>query len=128
MGLSPIYAALLAGAVAFTAGFALDHKIMQGKIAESENQALRSKSAYIDRNLEQRQESAAREAESRRLADAALRKAQNAKQKPIPCPPSGDVLDALIPGLADELRGISEAGGKPASATVDRVPINPNPL
>lgn len=61
------------------------------------------------------------DAVDRRL-QLALRENRNATRPRVECPPTGDVRDAVLPGLADRLRRIDAAAGEGAAAGVAVVP------
>jgi hypothetical protein len=77
--------------------------------------------AQMERSMERRAAADHALAGVQTAVQAALRRT-NAPAQPIKCPPSGNALDALVPGLGDRLRAIDAAGGAGPAAGVAAVP------
>lgn len=120
--------AISAALVAFCAGFWIDHQLMSAKITESQNQALRAKQDFVAHYLDAKKAADADKQAIEQRANTALEKARNVKQAPLVCPASGDLFDAVIPGLSDSLRDIQSSGISGPAAPVGRVPLNHNSL
>lgn len=75
----------------------------------------------LERAMEAREAARAAVAAVSARTQAALQRALDARREPIKCPPTGDVRDAVLPGLGDRLRSIEAAGA--AAAAVD--PVQP---
>jgi hypothetical protein len=88
--------------------------------AEKAQQA-REVVAQMDRAAERRAAADQAMANVQSAVTAALRRS-NAPAQPIKCPPSGNALDAVVPGLGDRLRAIDAAAGGGAGAGVAIVP------
>jgi hypothetical protein len=125
---SPLAYGALAGLISFCAGFWIDHQIMQAKITENENQALRAKQDFMAHYLDAKKAADADKQAIEQRANTALEKARNAKQAPISCPPGVDVFDIVIPGLGDELRLIQGGDIHDPGPDMGKVQINPNSL
>lgn len=110
-------AVVIIAGVAFVAGLklGLDHGNARRDrdLREQSVTALR----YMERAAESRATAEAALQASVTRTQAALQRARSAKQEPITCPPSGDIRDALLPGLAERLRDIRGASGGDGAAS-----------
>lgn len=116
----PLNAALgvLALAGAFAGGAWMGYDYRDARVGRAEAETLRDASKQLEHAMVAREAARAAVAAVGARTEAALQRAIHATQKPIPCPPSGDVRDAVLPGLADRVRDIRAAGAD----AVDPVP------
>jgi hypothetical protein len=123
-GMIPLAGGAIALAMAAAGGAWVGWDFRDAQAGRERAAALADATKTLERAMEAREAARLAVAAVSASTQAALQKALNAQhqQPPIKCPPSGDVGDALLPGVADGLRSIRAAGGR-AAAGVD--PVQP---
>lgn len=100
------------------AGYSHGGQIVQGRWDAERGQQAREVSARLERAMERQVAAqAVADAVDRRLR-LALRENRDAPRPRVECPPTGDVRDAVLPGLAERLRRIDAAGTDEGGAPV----------
>lgn len=111
--------AALAAAAAVGAWLGYDYRDARAG-RERASQALEV-SRSLERSMERRAAADKVFADVQSAVNAALRRPR-APSEPIKCPPSGDVRDAVLPGLGDRLRAIDASANGRAPAGLAVVP------
>lgn len=114
---------VISSVIALAAGLWIGYDYRDAKAERERSQELRETASQLERAMERR--AAAEEAlnKVRNAVSIALRK--KADEKPIECPKSGNVLDAVVPGIGDELRNIDASQNH--APEMDSVPGATNP-